>query len=148
MLAPFASKSSLKLIHIRQGYVLPWREQVWVWQKTDTKWESYWTTDAAPNDDIRQVMFNHFCCAHETFQLREEFCCFVEWAFSETGISSLQTIAVGDHSPAFEQLDSQIFFQRNTAGGFHIISRSSKKWRYIAEENATLLQSCPKLRLL
>ncbi|KAM5527331.1 hypothetical protein FOXYSP1_20203 [Fusarium oxysporum f. sp. phaseoli] len=148
MLLPFASKSCLNFIHIRQGYVLPWHQQVWVWQKTGAKAQKPRKFNSQSNQEIRHVIFNHYCCERESFSLKEEFCSFVEWAFGDKGIRSLQIMAVGDHSPSFDQLDSQIFFQRKASGGFNILCRGSREWKDLAEENTRFLQSCPKLRLL
>lgn len=148
VLLPFSFKTCLKVIHVRQSYLLPWREQVWGWEENAmSDRQSLKEGPSNPGDQLRKVRLSHQCFKNTPFRLQEEFCRFVEWAFSLQGIRSLRTIAIGDYSPAFDQLESQLFIQRDAGEGFVIFTRDSTQWEQEFQEHQEFLQSCPKTRL-
>ncbi|KAI1259879.1 hypothetical protein F5Y18DRAFT_408045 [Xylariaceae sp. FL1019] len=169
ILQPFVSKSSLKLLHIRQSLSDIHRyESVAVQPMIDmrldvkseyegraseeladsassgsgTSCSLFSDADVIPESNDEGVAGEQ----HEALaEFRPEFRKLIEWIFGPEGISSLQTVAFGDFANIDPYSSHNRIFCRNTQGGcnFQVLDQFSPVARKISREYCHILQACP-----
>ncbi|KAH7191454.1 hypothetical protein BKA60DRAFT_662022, partial [Fusarium oxysporum] len=121
ILAAFAAKSCLRLIHVRQSAGDTRHHPWWVWERINGP------LDKDPRDISCEHLRNP---KRQRWGLRSQFLDFIEWAFSPQGLTSLQFIMFGDFAYGGRKSWTQVCFCRNdTTGGYVMISRRDARWK-------------------
>ena len=150
ILSLFTSKTTLKVLHIRQSTTLRCG--------TPPSWALQDRLVGRPPDlelrssriEINQIISG---CRDETavagvFRagLRPEFRDFAEWVFGRHGIGSLRFLVFGDHSFGGRKLDNRLILCREPVPGrgsnFRIIARSDADVYHLDKYRAAL-RACP-----
>ncbi|PFH59461.1 hypothetical protein XA68_12293 [Ophiocordyceps unilateralis] len=119
VLKPYASKKSLRFLHIRQT-------------KTDVGYlGSYAFVDMYDNTDGAPLL--------------TDFTNLMRWAFGPHGIQSLEAMAFGEFANGWPLPGHSFFVKRNRrrAQGYDIVEVHSDQGSRLLTENRTLLEACP-----
>ncbi|KID73422.1 ATPase family AAA domain-containing protein 3C [Metarhizium brunneum] len=162
LLLPFKSKTSLKVLHIRQSgsdlkHYASWAVEGQDRTSRQGSVASHNSMESVPWTDSSVTSLptemEDATVRHEAWlrhRMRNEFCRFAEWVFGPYGISSLQIMAFGDFAYGGRSITNNFHFGRNTEGNSHfrLLSEYEPEWKNIRDEYLNALGACPVEPLL
>ena len=157
MLMPFVSKTSLKMLHIRQsGSDLEHYGSWAIKQASDTTIKSLSdcgnfssATDSVATNSINEMeetpLASDLSGTVNKHRLRDEFRRFAEWVFGPQGIASLHIIAFGDFAHGGRATHNNLLLCRDSheSGSFRLLRENESKWAEIREEYRNMMEACP-----
>ncbi|KAJ2996538.1 hypothetical protein NUW58_g947 [Xylaria curta] len=148
ILQPFKSKTSLKLLHLRQSRIDMYRYESLGLKKSVLD-------EGRMNDLGRYSEEGELGQAKALRGLRDPFHQFLTWVFSPNGLLSLQVVAFGDFaiSDAYSRYNVIVCRDTNESTGFRILSPLNPEMKRILSEYRDVLGACPsessiRMRLL
>ncbi|KAG8405735.1 hypothetical protein J3458_021673 [Metarhizium acridum] len=162
LLLPFKSKTSLKVLHIRQSgsdlkHYASWAVEGQDRTSRQGSVASHDSMESLPWTDSSVTSLptemEDATVRHEAWlrhRMRNEFCRFAEWVFGPYGISSLRIMAFGDFAYGGRSITNNFLFGRNTEGNSHfrLLSEYEPEWKNIRDEYRHALGACPVEALL
>jgi hypothetical protein len=153
---PFTTKSSLKLLHIRQSSLDLRYVKSLALRTPETGAETSNEqngTDQLSAAGTMSENANHGAHPRPTDLsrlLRSEFLSFAEWVFGAQGIRSLDVIIHGDFSHGNYKGQNNLMLLRNGDGetGFNLLAASDRRWRDVLHRHRDVLEACPADSLL
>ncbi|KAJ4328089.1 hypothetical protein N0V84_001457 [Fusarium piperis] len=150
LLLPFASKTSLKAIHIRHTMSDIWKRGSWALGGGRIPMKSRATSNASSDSDLSiteelLLGFDQDELEWHNPRLRSGFRHFAEWAFGPEGISSLDIIAYGDFAYGGRRVDGNVLLGRQTGGTSHfrVLNEKAGEWKDALDKYHVAMGTCP-----
>lgn len=135
MLLPFASKATLKVLHIRQSAPDLVRCPSWALIPSLT----------ASRAKGHALSESGRALSESGRALRDKFRHFAEWIFGPQGIKSLRVVAFGDFAHGGQRPQDNVILCKSTGGkeSFQLLGKHEAQWLDVLEEYRNALEACP-----